>query len=143
VRNLTACVQIGHRVFRPVRDTGMTLRTFQQHVTIMGVRWWLLLAVPAIWFGHSSLPRLAAIYAGFVAIAYVLSLILHPHRRCRNCNGTGREPGAMFTWGDRPCTRCGGGPRHRRWGVQVMSREKPVWAERSAVRARERAGRPR
>lgn len=120
-----------------------SLRDFGRPVTIMGVRWWLLLAVPAIVFEHTSMLRFAGFYGGLLAIAYVLSLLLHPHRRCRNCNGTGREPGSMFTWGDRPCSRCGGGPRHRRWGVQVLSPQKPVWGERAAARARERSGRPR
>ena len=78
-----------------------------------------------------------------VALAFVVSLVRHPHRRCRTCGGTGRQRGSMFTWADRPCTKCGGGPRHRRWGVQAMSRDKPVWAERAATRARERSERPR
>lgn len=104
---------------------------------------WLALAVPAVWLGHASLAGFIVIYLGLVGVAFAGSLLLHPHRKCRNCKGTGREQGAMFTWGDRPCSRCGGGPRHRRWGVQAFSGDKPVWAERNAGRARERRGRPR
>jgi hypothetical protein len=109
----------------------------------MGVRWWLLLVVPAIILGYASTAQMVTIYVILVVVGYVVSLVLHPHRRCRNCKGTGREPGGMFTWGDRACTRCGGSPRHRRWGVRLLSPDKPVWAERSAAKAKDRAGRPR
>jgi len=103
----------------------------------------VLLLLPALYFGHGNLAVSAALYAGLIVLAYVVSLIRHPHRRCRACGGTGRQRGAMFTWGDRPCTTCGGGPRHRRWGVQVSRPDTPTWAERAAARARKRKARPR
>src|SRR5215475_12729700 len=97
-----------------------------------------VLALPALYLGHGNLVASAAFYALLVAAAYVVSLMRHPHRRCRACGGTGRHRGTMFTWGDRPCTTCGGGPRHRRWGVQAYRGDTQTWAERAAARARRR-----
>ncbi len=107
------------------------------------MRWWLALAVPAVWFGHRSIVAFLAIYGGLIGVAFIGSLFRHPYRRCRSCKGTGRQPGSMFFWSDRACTSCGGSPRHRRWGVQALSSDKPVWAERAAAKARERKARPR
>src|SRR5215475_925184 len=86
-----------------------------------------VLALPALYLGHGNLVASAAFYALLVAAAYVVSLMRHPHRRCRACGGTGRHRGTMFTWGDRPCTTCGGGPRHRRWGVQAYRGDTQTW----------------
>lgn len=128
----------------PQVDTpSVSLHDFDQPVTIMHVRWWLLLVVPAIILGYASTAQMVTMYVLLVAAGYAVSLVLHPHRRCRLCKGTGRQAGGMFTWGDRPCTRCGGSPRHRRWGVRLFSPDKAVWAERASAKAKDRAGRPR
>ncbi len=53
-----------------------------------------------------------------VGAGYLISLRLHPFRRCPACNGTGRRRGAMFTYSHRRCRRCGGGSRQERLGVR-------------------------
>jgi hypothetical protein len=105
--------------------------------------WWIVPVLPAFYLGRGRVADTVVFYVLFMAVCYGISLVLHPHRVCRHCKGTGRQRGAMFKWGDRPCTVCGGGPRHRRWGVQIFSREDPVWAERAAAVARKRSARPR
>ncbi len=49
------------------------------------------------------------IAAAGLAIAYLVSLRLHPRVSHRKCNGTGRHHGAIFTWTTRKCGRCDGG----------------------------------
>jgi hypothetical protein len=67
----------------------------------------------------------AVLYVG----AYLVSLWLHPMRKCHWCGGTGKVSGAVFTWGVRRCGKCtdglvprlgallfaGGAPRRARW----------------------------
>ena len=50
---------------------------------------------------------------------YLISLRLHPFRRCPACRGTGRHRGGFFTYSHRRCRRCGGGSRQHRLGVQL------------------------
>jgi hypothetical protein len=104
------------------------------------VVWWLILIVPALLIGHGKPGLSLLIYAVMVAICYVVSLARHPNRRCRKCGGSGRQKAAMFTWGDRICTTCGGQSRHRRWGAQVVYRERRTPAERASAAARRRRG---
>jgi hypothetical protein len=107
------------------------------------VRWFFILIVPAVLLGHGhALPSLEW-YAGIIAVCYAFSLALHSNRRCRTCGGSGRQRGAMFTWGDRMCTTCGGQSRHRRWGVQVFYPQSRTFSERAGGRARQRRGRLR
>jgi hypothetical protein len=61
--------------------------------------------------------------------AYLVSLWLHPMRKCHWCGGAGKVSGAVFTWGVRRCGKCtdglvprlgtllfaGGAPRQARW----------------------------
>jgi hypothetical protein len=108
------------------------------------MKWWswVGLAVAAFLISRGNLALAAVLYLPAVAVLYVVSLWRHPHRKCRKCKGTGRQAGTMFTWGDRPCTTCGGGPRHRRWGTQFLYGGNQVWAEKTAVKARRRKARP-
>ncbi|HTX25470.1 MAG TPA: hypothetical protein VME19_00485 [Streptosporangiaceae bacterium] len=102
--------------------------------------WWLILIVPALLIGHGKLGPSLLTYAVLIAICYAVSLARHSNRRCRACRGSGRQRGAMFTWGDRLCTTCGGQGRHRRWGVQLIYPSRRSPAERGTAEARKRRG---
>jgi hypothetical protein len=104
------------------------------------VVWWLILIVPALLIGHGKLVPSLVSYAVAIAICYAVSLTRHSNRRCRACGGSGRQRGSMFTWGDRMCTTCGGQSRHRRWGAQLLYRNRRTHAERTAAEARKRRG---
>jgi hypothetical protein len=104
------------------------------------VVWWLILIVPALLIGHGKLGPSLLVYAVIVAICYVVSVARHSNRRCRTCRGSGRQRGAMFTWGDRLCTTCGGQGRHRRWGVQLIYPNRRSPAEQGTAQARKRRG---
>jgi hypothetical protein len=77
----------------------------------------------------------------FIAIAYLLSLRIHPWRACRACRGTGRHHGSVFTYSHRQCLSCGGNGRRARLGVHVFHRGALTWAERGALAAQHRRGR--
>lgn len=102
--------------------------------------WWLVLLIPAFVLSRGKVELGILFYALFVGIAYLFSLGLHSNRRCRACKGSGRQRGAMFTWGDRPCKTCGGQSRHRRWGVQTFYPQRKTYSERTAPKARTRRG---
>ena len=107
------------------------------------MRWFFILAVPAILLGHGKPVPSLVFYAGIIAVCYAASLALHSNRRCRKCGGSGRQRGAMFTWGDRLCTTCGGQSRHRRWGVQAFYPQSKTYSERVRAEALKRRGRLR
>ena len=102
--------------------------------------WWLIWIVPALLLGHERPGPSLLWYGAFIVICYVFSLARHSNRRCRACGGSGRQRGAMFRWGDRMCTTCGGQSRHRRWGVQLLYRNRRTYAERAVGQARKRRG---
>ena len=79
-----------------------------------------------------------AVLAGVVLVlGYLLSLQLHPHGRiCRRCHGQGFQRGGVFTYSTRPCTRCGGNQVRGRYGVRILYRNSPTWAEDQAAAAR-------
>jgi len=107
------------------------------------VVWFLILIVPAVLIGRGHpVPSLVS-YAVIIAVCYAVSLARHPNRRCRTCGGSGRQKGAMFTWGDRVCVSCGGQSRHRRWGVQLFYPQSRTSAERARAEAGRRRGRLR
>jgi len=56
-----------------------------------------------------------ALFAG-----YVVSLSLHPNRRCYRCKGAGRHKGAFFGYAQRPCNSCKGRGVHPRLGRKVL-----------------------
>jgi DnaJ-class molecular chaperone len=59
-----------------------------------------------------------ALFAG-----YVVSLSLHPNRKCNRCNGAGRHKGAFFSYAQRPCNSCKGRGVHPRLGRKVLYRK--------------------
>jgi hypothetical protein len=75
------------------------------------------------------------------AVGYLLSLRLHPHRRCRACNGTGRHFGSVYRNSHRLCASCGGNGRRARLGIHVFHRGALVWGEGAPARTAERRGR--
>ena len=57
-----------------------------------------------------------------VLVGYLLSLRLHPFRNCpacRNRRAAGRHHGSVYTYAHRPCRRCGGTNRQKRWGTRL------------------------
>jgi hypothetical protein len=102
--------------------------------------WWLIWIVPALLIGHGRPGPSLLWYAVAIAICYVVSLTRHSNRRCRACGGSGRQRATMFPWADRMCTTCGGQSRHRRWGTQLLYRNRRTYAERTAAQARKRRG---
>ncbi len=48
------------------------------------------------------------------AVAYGISIRLHPYRPCRRCGESGKHRGAIFTRSFRDCRRCGGTGRELR-----------------------------
>ena len=57
-----------------------------------------------------------------IVVGYLISIRLHPLRRCGSCSGSGRHFGAMFTHAQRRCRTCGGSGRRERLGVRVVFR---------------------
>jgi hypothetical protein len=103
---------------------------------------WILVVVAAVLIGRGHLDLTLAAFGGLALVCYLVSLLLHPNRRCRACKGTGRQRGAMFTWGDRLCSTCGGQSRHRRWGAQAFygTTGRRTLAEQRSRQARNRRG---
>jgi DnaJ-class molecular chaperone len=62
----------------------------------------------AEWLGWAVLA--AVLYA----IAYAISLRLHPYRNCRKCRGSGKHRGAVFERAFRACRACDGSGRQLR-----------------------------
>ena len=53
---------------------------------------------------------------------YLLSLRLHPFRRCPSCKNRtppGRHQGSVYTYAHRRCRRCGGNNRQERLGTRL------------------------
>ena len=51
---------------------------------------------------------------------YLISLRLHPLRRCGSCSGSGRRFGTVYTYAQRRCRTCAGTGRRERLGVRVL-----------------------
>ena len=51
---------------------------------------------------------------------YLISLRIHPLRKCPVCKMTGRHFGSVFKSNYRRCRKCGGSGRLDRWGTQVF-----------------------
>ena len=62
---------------------------------------------------------LVLIFAVFF-VGYLISLRIHPLRKCPVCKMTGRHFGGVFTYAYRRCNACGGTGRKDRWGTQVF-----------------------
>jgi hypothetical protein len=109
------------------------------------IRWgtrivWLLVLVLVVAALRDTTGLIIAVVA---AVAYYVSLHLHPDRDCRTCGGTGRHRGWLFLWTRRQCRDCAGQGRHRRLGNIVLHPNKDVLGERTANRAKERRNLPR
>jgi hypothetical protein len=68
---------------------------------------------------HSPILILVLAVVGW-AVAYWISLRLHPFTKCKTCSGTGRHRGAIFTSASRACGTCGGSSRVLRQGVRMF-----------------------
>jgi DnaJ-class molecular chaperone len=55
-----------------------------------------------------------------IAVGYLVSLRMHPLRKCPRCNMSGRHYGAFFTSAYRRCRRCEGKGQLDRVGTQVF-----------------------
>ena len=51
---------------------------------------------------------------------YLVSLRIHPLRKCPVCKMTGRHFGDVFKYSYRRCRKCDGSGRLDRWGTQVF-----------------------
>ena len=64
--------------------------------------------------------------AAFIVIAliagagYLISLRIHPLKRCPVCKMTGRHFGAIYSYGYRRCRACGGTGRKDRLGAKIF-----------------------
>jgi DnaJ-class molecular chaperone len=76
-----------------------------------------------------------------VILGYLVSLRLHPWRRCRACQGTGRHFGTVWKSSHRMCTSCGGNGRRARLGINTFHRHGQVWGERMPIKAAEKRSR--
>jgi DnaJ-class molecular chaperone len=55
-----------------------------------------------------------------IAVGYLVSLRIHPLRKCPRCNMSGRHFGAVFPGSYRRCRRCQGRGQLDRVGTQVF-----------------------
>lgn len=109
------------------------------------VRWLVVLVAVLLAgtaFTHDATT--AMVLTGLVGLVlWLVSIWLTPLRRCRTCNGTGRQSGLMSTWAHRQCPSCGGAGRHRRYNVTTFFGNNLTRGEARAARARNRRNRPR
>jgi hypothetical protein len=78
---------------------------------------WLLVGILVVGFAVGHVLGLVLAALG-LAVAYGISLRLHPRMRHGRCKGSGEVRGSVFTWAHRKCpgTVCQGG-RQIRWGA--------------------------
>jgi hypothetical protein len=62
----------------------------------------------------------AVVIIVIIAVGYLVSLRIHPLRKCPRCNMSGRHYGAIFTGTYRRCRRCDGKGQLDRIGTQVL-----------------------
>jgi hypothetical protein len=62
-----------------------------------------------------------AVFLLVAAVAYVISLFVHPRRPCWKCRGGGKHRGIIWDYGDRRCENCGGSGKRPRWGTKFFS----------------------
>lgn len=68
----------------------------------------------------------ATLMAAFIVIAliagagYLISLRIHPLKRCPVCKMTGRHFGAIYSYGYRRCRACDGTGRKDRLGAKIF-----------------------
>lgn len=69
--------------------------------------------------GASSMTAVFVVAVLFF-IGYLVSLKIHPLRKCPVCKMTGRHFGGVFTYSYRRCRKCNGTGRMDRWGTQAF-----------------------
>jgi DnaJ-class molecular chaperone len=69
---------------------------------------------------NRSLSMAALLIIVIIAVGYLVSLRIHPLRKCPRCNMSGRHYGAIFTGTYRRCRRCDGKGQLDRIGTQVF-----------------------
>jgi hypothetical protein len=60
------------------------------------------------------------VIALIAGIGYLVSLRIHPLRRCPVCKMTGRHYGSVYSYGYRRCRACGGTGRKDRLGAKIF-----------------------
>ena len=60
------------------------------------------------------------ILALLAGAGYLISLRIHPLKRCPVCKMTGRHFGAIYSYGYRRCRACGGTGRKDRLGAKIF-----------------------
>jgi len=60
------------------------------------------------------------IIALIAGAGYLVSLRIHPLKRCPVCKMTGRHFGSVYTYGYRRCRACGGTGRKDRLGAKIF-----------------------
>jgi DnaJ-class molecular chaperone len=55
-----------------------------------------------------------------IGAGYLVSLRIHPLRKCPTCKMTGRHFGSVYTQSYRRCGKCAGTGRRDRLGVQIF-----------------------
>jgi DnaJ-class molecular chaperone len=60
------------------------------------------------------------VIALIAGLGYLVSLRIHPLRRCPVCKMTGRHYGSVYGYGYRRCRACGGTGRKDRLGAKIF-----------------------
>jgi DnaJ-class molecular chaperone len=55
-----------------------------------------------------------------VGAGYLISVRIHPLKRCPACKSTGRHFGSVYSYAHRRCRACGGTGRKDRLGAKVF-----------------------
>jgi DnaJ-class molecular chaperone len=55
-----------------------------------------------------------------IGAGYLISLRIHPLRKCPTCKMTGRHFGSVYSGSYRRCRKCDGSGRRDRLGVQIF-----------------------
>lgn len=78
--------------------------------------------------------------AAFAAVTYLISLRVHPWRRCLRCKGAGRTRARVWRGAFGSCPRCGGKGRKPRLGIRVLDpgRARELTAPRGAHKKADR-----
>jgi DnaJ-class molecular chaperone len=60
------------------------------------------------------------VIALILGAGYLVSLRIHPLKRCPVCKGTGRHFGSVYGYAHRRCRHCGGFGRKDRLGTKIF-----------------------
>jgi DnaJ-class molecular chaperone len=70
--------------------------------------------------GRKRSSTMVVLIIVIIAVGYLVSLRIHPLRKCPRCNMSGRHFGTFFTGSYRRCRRCQGRGQLDRVGTQVF-----------------------